>query len=224
VPTPPKFTRQQEKARRAFAKDLYANVRKRVRGTGWRFAQNFLFRNLQGWFVETTIRVALNAPCTRLNLRAKPMAIEPIVWEIFEIEGNAKLPLSFRARGGYCETPDMAAIDLLENTNHPAAMAEAILEWSDTQLRQKVDPLTPAAFVRFVSDHSNRQAPNSYLVTHVAALIMTDRHEEARVLCDEVVQRGDPGGLAFNRPSGRTTFPEGVLRWLDRMPRRHLPN
>lgn len=143
------------------------------------------------------------------------MTLEPIVWEMFDITQLAKLPLSFRVTGGYVTVPDLMSTEIEEMPSDLTSMAEVIIEWCNRQLDENKDKLALERLISDILQKAYHGAKNSYLVALVAALIAAKRHDEARTICVEAVQREDAGGLIFNRPDKRETFPEGALRWLD---------
>src|SRR6185437_12455637 len=91
--------REEAKQRRALDKALGLALRKQAKGTGWRVSQGVLFRALDGWFLSAPTAVWIGRRKTQAEVFCKPMALDPIFWEIVETESNANMPLSFRHQG-----------------------------------------------------------------------------------------------------------------------------
>ena len=208
----PKLTRQQQADLRALGKAVAAQLKPLARRAGWRVAKGWLFREYDGWFVEVWVSVHAYAFRTRVELRVKPMAIDPIFWDIVGLPENREQPLSFRMLGAWtCSTPSVFEDEIHESDGQASAIAERIIEWSDTRLAQAGPLLAPEVFVEFLRDH-NRQSPLSYpyLAALVCGLVLTDRNCEVEALCAEATARGSHGGFT----AGERDFPGMAREWL----------
>lgn len=100
------------KAQRAFEKDTVAATRTAVKGSGWRVSKGVLFRQEGDWFFAVHRR-RLSPDLTdgfTVELMGKPMALDPLYWEVMGLEDNASQPLSFRYWGAFvCGSPMLAS-------------------------------------------------------------------------------------------------------------------
>lgn len=105
----PVVGREGQRARRVKGKQLQGALRRSIVGTKWRCFGGILFTDHLGWFVEVVSAVWIPSRRTVARIHVKPMAIDPIFWDIVGLLENNKLPLSFRAIGAWtCSTPDFA--------------------------------------------------------------------------------------------------------------------
>jgi hypothetical protein len=202
--------RSEQKARRAASKLLPKALRDAARGTGWKVAREFLFRTHGDWFVSVRTASAIIRYDTAAHLQAKPLALDPLFWDIVLLPDNRRLPLSFRATGAWtCSTPDLAARVVVEEGEDFHAAAEAIVAWADSSL-----PLVAGIEDRAFIDSVSGALPwgvRPYLATLICALIFAGRQEEAMQVCEEAKARGEEGGFTIRRS---TTFVDLALDWL----------
>lgn len=130
--------RSRKKERHALGRQLQKSLKERARGTGWGCARGCLFRDHEGWFVEIRPVVAVSSFGTHVRLHVKPMALDPVFWQIVELPENIRLPLSFRASGAWtCHTPPAAEMLLTEAEHQADSLATLVLTWADEQLKQQ---------------------------------------------------------------------------------------
>lgn len=92
----------------AFQKEMTHQLRVAVKGTGWKHAKGVVFRQSDEWFIAGHWRNVGADPAAglRVEIMAKPMAIDPMLWDVMELQENNKQPLSFRYWGAFiCGTP-----------------------------------------------------------------------------------------------------------------------
>ena len=193
----PKLSRQETKERHALTRQLRKSLRERARGTGWGCARGCLFRNHQDWFVEVMPIVALNGFRTHLRLLVKPMAIDPIFWQIVALPENIRLPLSFRAAGAWtCHTYPIVETILPDAEHRAETLASLVLDWADKQLEQCGPHWTLNGFISGL-----QQANNGWdFASLVSALIVAGRNDEAMTTC---LKARPPGGDEY-RAGGRS--------------------
>ncbi len=207
----PKLPRRQQADRRALGTAVAAQLKALARRAGWRVARGWLFREYDGWFVEVWVNVHVYAFRTTVAMMVKPMAIDPIFWDIVGLPENRDQPLSFRMFGAWtCSTPSVFEDEISESGGQVVA-AERVLEWSNARLAQATSSLTPEAFVESLRD-VHRQSPlfYPYFATFVCCLVLTGRNEEAVALCAEAIGRGEHGGFT----AGDKDFPGMAREWL----------
>jgi hypothetical protein len=204
--------REETKERRALAKAFGLAVKQQAKGTAWRFSQGVLFRDFEGWFISAPAAVWIGRRKTQIELKCKPMALDPIFWEIVETESNASMPLSFRYFGSWtCSTPALLEHEL--NETDPVVTAAEALAWLDNQTGQ-FKSWSVEHFLQLLRKHPRS---NSYLATQVTTMLMMGSYEPAAALCRDAIERGDAGGFTLSRQSGQSqSFPQLALAWLSR--------
>ncbi|MET0983164.1 MAG: hypothetical protein ABWY02_13765 [Telluria sp.] len=155
-----------------FEKELLAALGPSIKGTGWKKSGSTLFRQSGDFYQEIRISVSLYDGKIVVSHYIKPMALDPILWDILGISENAGEPLSFRARGAFtCAglpiheevldqtglTPDDAAMALSALVNNNELLFEEVLKGSD--------------FSSLVAQHRNQRERGAYAVTLVTSLI-----------------------------------------------------
>src|SRR5216683_2700624 len=125
-----KLTRTESKERRALAKMVATILKTSARPHKWLVARDSLFKDHNGWFVEVQANISPQHFRTRAATRIKPMALDPIFWDIVGLSENIKLPLSFRAFGAWvCAAPAIFEDEIAEGDGSAKGIADNILEW-----------------------------------------------------------------------------------------------
>lgn len=206
--------REETKQRRDLAKAFHLAVKGRAKGTPWRFAQGVLFRDLGGWFVSAPVGVWLGRRKTTIEIFCKPMALDPVFWEIVEAESNSALPLSFRHSGAWtCCTPAIFDRELDESVGDPDAIARDAMAW----LNEHCDQLKFWSVEHFLQRLQQHPRSSSFLATVVTTMFLVGDYGTAETLCNDAIGRGDACGFSISRNSGPSqSFPELALAWLNR--------
>ena len=109
-------------------------MRSASKGSGWRTIEGCLFREQAGWSVSVCPSVLIYEECTKATVWAKPMAIDPIFWDIVGLPENADAPLSFRLNGAWtCHAPPFDEVSIEENTD-PNVVATRLLDSANERL------------------------------------------------------------------------------------------
>lgn len=206
--------REETKQRRALSKAFLLAIKKRAKGTEWRVSKGVVFRDFDGWFISAPAAVWLGKRRTQIELKFKPMTLDPIFWEIVETETNVEMPLSFRYWGAWtCSIPALVEHELDERGADPTIMADEAFDWLDAQVEQ-FKSWTAEKFLDFLREHPRT---NAYLATVVTTMFLLGDFATAEALCKEAIKRGDLGGFSVGPESGPSrSFPELALAWLDR--------
>ena len=211
-------SKHEKKERREKATLLQKTLRRLAVGSSWRFSGGTLFREYAGWFVEVESSVWASARRTTAHLRIKPMAMDPLFWDIVGLPENRKLPLSFRALGAWtCRAPVLKESDFDEVTLGPELLAQKILAWADEQLLD-IAKLGSQDFLNFLRG-APRGYVGAYLAVEVTALMLSGKDQEAYALCEEARKRGDSGGFSVAAKS--VTFVSLATNWLERRSHKH---
>jgi len=139
LPTAPKkLNREEQKRGQAFEKEFTKALRVSVKGTPWKYAYGWLFREIDGWFVSnmpllTSMQSVVN------HMSYKPMSLDSLFWEIQGLEANEHEPLSLRANGAWVLHPRQIKRELVIDETDPQTLATACVDWS-TDWCNKVIP------------------------------------------------------------------------------------
>ncbi|MEI6642572.1 MAG: hypothetical protein WCL10_11085 [Novosphingobium sp.] len=202
-----KITRAQESARHAYRRALEKAVRAASKGSGWRSIEGCLFREQAGWFVSVCPSVFINVEATKATVSAKPMAIDPIFWDIVGLPENANTPLSFRLNGAWtCQPPPFDEVSIEENTD-ANFVAARLLDTANEHLAA-VERWSVEDFLQLCRNSGATE--DSYLPCVVTTLHALNRDSEALDTCKSAIARGDSGG--FLSPDG--SFSEMATRWI----------
>jgi len=206
--------REETNQRRALNKAFLLAIKQRAKGTAWRVSKGVVFRDFEGWFIAGPSAVWLGKRRTQIELQFKPMALDPLFWEIVEVETNMAMPLSFRYWGAWtCSIPALVEYELDERGADPTILAAEAFVWLDAQVEQ-FKSWSIEKFLDFLTEHPRT---NSYLGTVVTTMFLLGDFATAETLCKDAIQRGDKGGFLVHCQSGPSrSFPELALAWLDR--------
>ena len=202
--------RTEASQRKAFAKACSLALKRATYGSGWRSAQGKIFCELDGWFCQVDAAVWVGRRCTTMEFHAKPMALDPLFWDICGIPQNNLLPLSFRATGSWtCRTPAWSVSEIAEPGLTPDIFGKNSLEWARAQTKE----LSSRSIQDF---HLLLQpAKKHYTATLITSLCLAGKFAEARELSMADMESDYGGGFGKLGPSGQTTFFDMVLSWLD---------
>lgn len=204
----PRLTREEARAAKARRKAFDAALKSRAKVSGWRYAGGGVFRQDGDWFID-----ALPFPIDRsgytVSLRLKPMALDPLFWDIAGLPENANLPLSFRANGAWVLRAPPAELRVEGSDDCPEALAEAVLARIEAErLRSRAE--------RSIQSLLDALGPHESLSGQTLALalcldILNGDLGSAAALCRRAAsaQPPDPGGFIARRPDG------GVLTFVD---------
>lgn len=202
-----KITRAQESARHAYRRALEKAVRAASKGSGWRTIEGCLFRERAGWSVSVFPSVFIFEESTKATVSAKPMAIDPIFWDIVGMPENADAPLSFRLNGAWtCQPPPFDEVAIEENAD-ANVVAARLLDTANERLAA-VERWSVEDFVQRC--RTSGATEDLYLPSVVTALLALNRDIEALEACKSANARGDCGG--FLSPEG--SFSEMATRWI----------
>ncbi len=206
-----KITRAEESARHAYRRSLEKSVRTQARNTGWKSARGSIFREQAGWFIGAGPSVYICEHVTKAVVSVKPMAIDPIFWDLVGLPENRDQPPSFRANGAWtCRPPYFVELDVEEHTD-PAVVADRLIAAATDQLENVLRSYSLDAFLLTCRDGAG--ANGSYLPCVITTLIALGREDEALSACEGASTRGFDGG--FLAPEG--SFVDMATAYLRRL-------
>lgn len=214
--------REYEKSRKALRSAVAAALKKLARVNGWRFAQGSIFREQGGWFVEVRGEPWIGENRTTAEFRAKPMALDPVFWQIVKTPENATQPLSFRLFGAWtCQGPVWSETQIPEE-GEAESIALQILDWANDQATNPPMPFEAHVLAKFIEDQpEGRGLKGGWLAELVTLLALAGRLDEARAMCITAINNSESGGYSV----GEKSFPELALDWIaNKSHQSELPN
>jgi len=208
------LSKLEQKARRIKNKELSANLRRLRVGTSWRLNSDFLFQERADWFISVVFATWLSEERTTATLYIKPMALDPLFWEIAGIEENKSMPLSFRRNGAWtCSTPAFGKVEL-DDELEPHLLAGSLLEWSEQQ-GSKLENYSINEFVAFIQK-APRGYPGAYLAAEITGLILQGKLKTAQEKCRDARAQKESGGFMWGPPGDRISFVDAAESWSAR--------
>jgi hypothetical protein len=200
--------REFTKARHAQRREVVKACRAVTKGTEWRSNQGALFAERGGWFLAAHEMTDVASEQTKVRLVVKPMAIDPIFWDIVGHPELREQPLSFRYFGAM-----KCALLILEEPHvsedgGPIAIAARMLDLGEQKLTEIATSWTADDFLSRIG---NPAKPDQHFVTRIATLLAVERFGEAQALCADSDARGKTGGFVSLT---RGTFNQMVSRWI----------
>jgi hypothetical protein len=210
-----KADREHERAKKALRAAVAGALKTQARSNGWRAVQGRLFAERDGWFLDVHAGPWVMKDQTTAEFRAKPMALDPLFWEIVKTPDNNKQPLSFRLLGAWtCQGPYWSETQITEGVD-PDDIAARILEWSNAQADSPPFSYDVNALAKFIEGQlEGRGMKGAWLAELVSLLALAGRLDEARDFCVAAIERGEHGGYSI----GPQSFPELALEWVANRP------
>jgi hypothetical protein len=168
------------KLRRQFDKELNAALGRHVKGSGWKKSGPTLFAKVGENFHEVNVSVYLNDDIVRVTHAFKPMALDPILWDIMAMSENVERPLSFRSNGAFtCASLPICETTLEQVPGIADEMAASIVKWATDNLGAYATLQQPGGFSDLLTQHPNQIARGAYATTLVVSLINDENLEAA---------------------------------------------
>jgi hypothetical protein len=206
-------TREEKKLRRVLVKDEALQMKSAAAASGWKHAAGFVFQEHSGWFIELTSGTHPDQATTTARLYVKPMALDPVFWDMVGLPENARQPLSFRARGAWtCSSPDVAELVFSDAGLDAAGIVARVLHWAAEEIAARGDDWTVETFVDRIVSHPRQIEAFSWLPALTAGLVLAGRPDLAREQCLAAQRAGESGGFV----AGSDTFPDMAIAWIDR--------
>jgi len=185
-----------------------------LKGSPWKLKSSAIYKASRSLYQDVLLSVQRNAKATVGVHRIKPMALDPLLWEILGVPENADEPLSFRTWAAFqCSGLPLVESPLERDGDSPVAVAEATLEFCATADERTGQHLGSAPFSALVAAHPNQVERGAYAVTLVASLISEGNLEQAAQEANAYAS-----GRKFscaNLSSGGRSFHELALCWLE---------
>jgi hypothetical protein len=171
-----------------------------------------LFAERDGWFVAVHEMTDILREATKSRLVVKPMAIDPIFWDLIGEPQLRRQGLSFRYFGALTCPPLIIGEPDVGEEGGPPGIATRMLELGERTLDDVATDWTTDRFLDGVAASIN---PRRLLSTRIATLIAADRLDEALNLSEDAIAAGSVGGFLGMRGSFHETASAWIRRQLE---------
>lgn len=226
LPTwPGKLTREQQRSAKQRGKDFDAALKGAARETGWRFARGEVFRQSGDWFISIVPSLLWGRGAI-VRMTIKPMALDPLFWNIVGLDENEALPLSFRATGAWVLRPPSIDDHVGLSTREVEQLASEVLRWGDQRTSKIVGTISLDTMLAELV--KNEPLRGQHRALAACLHILAGDHETATRLCrvadtDAHPMLRDSGGFTTHNSDGSiSTFFDQARDWIARKRRDDL--
>jgi hypothetical protein len=200
--------------RKAFERDCREKVRAAAKGSGWSKVRECLIRVSDGVFLHATLNPYFNAQRTFARLYAKPMNLDPQLWEILGMQSNNAQPLSLRALGAFvCSGPSFAEAEIEPPGASPSDVATAFVAFCQTEAPAVLHQFKTQRYSSLLRQRETDPARDGYAIAYVTSLICEGDLTAARRVADDYVSGRRDAAVAIS--VGDHSFHQLAVRWLD---------
>ena len=194
-------------ARHAQRRELSKACNAAVNGTAWKARQGVIVGERRGWLIAAHEMTDVSGERTRVRLVTKPMAIDPIFWDMVGEPQLRRQGLTFRYFGAVtCPCLILEEPEVSEEGGVDA-IARRMIELAESKLTEIAESWTADTFLEGIRNAIN---PGGHFASTVTTLITERRYDEALALCEEATGRRVAGGFV----SSRGSFPENAVAWI----------
>lgn len=214
---PVKLTREQQRAVKQRAKDFDASLKRGARAAGWRFARGDIFRQSEGWFISILPSLLWERGAV-VRITVKPMALDPLFWNIVGLSENEALPLSFRATGAWVLRPPSMDDHVGLNTVEVETLAAEVFTWSNQRSHEILKNLSIESMLAALP--SEEHLRGQHLALAICLYILAEDLDGAVRLSQIVDPHAHPlvresGGFTTHNPDGSiSTFLDQARNWI----------
>jgi hypothetical protein len=221
---PAKLTREQQKAAKQRSNDFDAALKRAARAAGWRYARGTIFRQSGDWFISVMPSLLWERGAV-VSMMVKPMAIDPLFWDIVGLSENNTLPLSFRANGAWVLRPPSTESCVGLHTIEVDLLAKNVFEWGNRQVSQILTSISIASMLEALPESNQVRAQRALAIClHILAKDM-DRAFELSRLDDphtHPLLQENGGFTTHNCDGSVSTFLDQARDWIARKRREKM--
>lgn len=222
---PVKLTREQQKAAKQRRKDFDAALKREGRAAGWQCASGAVFRQFGDWFVSLLPSLLWERGAV-VRMIIKPMALDPLFWDIAGLKENEEMPLSFRATGAWVlrprSTDDHIGLHIVE----VEPLATEVLRWCSERASEILENVSVQSMLAAIPDRECPRGQERALA--ICLHILAEDLDGAIDLCrtddpDAHPMMREGGGFTTHNPDGTiSTFLDQASDWIARERRNKL--
>ena len=179
--------REDKKRIKQMRSEIEAEIKERLKGSAWKTKHARPFQSIGDNFYESNlsckIRIINDAPSITAfaGFAAKPLAIDPLYWDIAELSENKKEPLSFRAWAAFKTRPATFHSRTIATDIHQTDdVITAYLNWLDIECPKIQSRMEAQKFSElYLSLQKNDHPDASYATTLICAYLTEGQKEKA---------------------------------------------
>ncbi|MBY8829795.1 hypothetical protein [Hephaestia mangrovi] len=200
-------------------KDFDAALKAKARHTGWRFARGEIFRQKGDWFINVMPSLLWERGAI-VRMMVKPMALDPLFWDVVGLSGNEALPLSFRASGAWVLRPPSIDEPIALVASEVELLAAEILDWSNRRAQTVLQNTSLRSMLAELPDEQELRGQHRALA--ICLNIMMNDLDAANILCEvndptpHPLMRDAGGFTTHNSDGSISTFLEQARDWIAR--------
>jgi hypothetical protein len=221
---PAKLTREEHKAAKQRSDDFDAALKRDARAAGWRYARGTIFRQSGDWFISILPSLLWERGAL-VPIMVKPMAVDPLFWNIVGLRQNNTLPLSFRATGAWVLRPPSTESCVGLDTIDVELLAKDVFDWANRQVSQISTSISVASMLsELLGSHQVRAHSALAICLHILAKDMDGAFELCRLddLDTHPLMRENGGFTTHNCDGSVSTFLDQAREWIARKRREEL--
>ena len=221
---PTKLTREKHRAAKQRGKDFEVALKRDARAAGWRYARSSVFRQSGDWFISI-LPSLLWERGVFVRMLVKPMALDPLFWDIVGLSENNMLPLSFRETGAWVLRPPWIESCIGLNAIEVELLAKDVFDWGNMQMSQTLAIISITSMLAALSE--SNQVRNR-LALAICLHILAKDMDSAFKLCrlndpDTHPSMRENGGFSTRNCDGSySTFLDQARDWIARKRREEL--
>ncbi|WP_306397533.1 hypothetical protein [Telluria beijingensis] len=206
--------REYARRRKTFEREMLKALAPALKGSGWKKSGHTLFRQAGAYFLQIDIGVHAIEEKTVLTHRIKPMALDPILWDILGMPENAHEPLSLRARGAFT-CWGIAVDEVVDEGRYESGIAAAasIAAFARRSTSGIDAALANMDFSERLAAHPWQVERGVYAVELVVSLI-NDGDWEAAARLAAACEHGECAAMC-GFSSGGKSFHRLALEWIE---------
>ena len=191
------FDKDAIKIKQNFEIKLLDDIKKVVKGSGWRKKIDTLTREVDNNFYCLNIHAEYPRKGLKLTLKTKPMALDELLWDICDMPENKLEPLSFRIWGWYtCTSIIIDEINFDDEVSTPK-LAKKILLWSNNGIEKHQKASYNTNFSTLVKKDQQQISHSYHAITLITSLIIEKSYSEAKSLAKLYDSEKLQAGLTF---------------------------
>ena len=204
------MTREEQKFARELKKPLAKTCKEVGKKRGWKTIAGEQYQVREGMlYVLMVTQSVWDCHALKANLYFKPVALDEIYWEVFQMaDVAAEQPFSFHVRGAFTARglwlpnwqAEIAGLEELE------AVVEGIFDQAEEKVAENQFP-DIASFRRRLEEEDRAH----HALSIILCLLLEEKYPEAMEAIQAALDRGDRG--SFSRENGRRSIMEDARDW-----------
>lgn len=222
---PAKLTREQQKIVKQRGKDFDAALKQAAKATGWRYARGAIFQQSGDWFISILPSLLWERGAV-VRMMVKPMALDPLFWDIVGLNANEALPLSFRATGAWVLRPPWTENIVGLNSAEVQLLAKEVLDSANEWTSKMLKTISVESMLTSLVSEQAVRGQNLALATclHILMKDLNGAMDLCRMDDPDIhpMIRDSGGFTTHNHDGSRSTFREQARDWIARKRRDDL--